>query len=154
MDLDRFEQAARRAFAFLERDLGLTVEPDSDEDRREHPWVRYLHYRGEATFVRLELDDRERVFNILLGPLVDGDLPPYPIVLERDDEPVTWFPLWAILRSRGTAEPPFSFAEDERLDGELDAWAAALREHAGSALRGDFDELHEPVRRVKRLAAQ
>jgi hypothetical protein len=153
-NLDRFEQAAQRAFAFLERDFGLTFEPDSTDEWRKHWWVRYLTYRNDGAFVRIELDDRDRAFNILVGPVVVGELPPYPIFLEREDEPVTWFPVWAILRGRGEPEPPFSFAQDERLDDELDAWAAALREHARPALRGDFDELREPVRRAKRQQAE
>jgi hypothetical protein len=116
--------------------------------------VRYLTYRNADAFVRVELDDRDRAFNVQLGPVVDGDLPPYPIFLERADEPITWFPLWAVLRGRGSVEPPFTFAEDQHLDEELDAWAAALREHAACALVGDFDELHEPVRRIKRRQAE
>jgi hypothetical protein len=143
MNLDRFEQAAQRAFGFLETDFGLTFEPDSPDDRRERWWVRYLTYRNDAAFVRVELDDRDRAFNIQLGPVVDGDLPP-----------VTWFPLWAVLRARGAPEPPFSFADDQRLDDELHAWAASLREQATPALSGDFDELRQPVRRVKRQDAE
>jgi len=154
MNLDRFEQASERAFAFLERDFGLAFAPDSTNERRAHWWVRYLTYRNSEAFVRLELDDRDRAFNILLGPVLEGELPPYPIFLEREDEPVTWFPLWAILRGRGAAEPPFSFAEDERLDEELDAWADALRSHAALALAGNFVELQEPVRRVKRQESE
>ncbi len=154
MNLDRFEEASQRAFEFLEADFGLTFEPDSPDDRRRHCWVRYLTYRNAQAFVRIELDDRDRAFNIQLGPLVDGDLPPYPIFLERADEPITWFPLWAILRGRGADEPPFTFAEDEHLDQELETWGAALREHAAVALRGEFDDLREPVRRVTRQQAE
>jgi hypothetical protein len=59
-----------------------------------------------------------------------------------------------VLRGRGVAEPPFSFAEDQRLDAELETWAAALREHAARALAGDFVDLQEPVRQVKRAQAE
>lgn len=153
MNADRFEQAAQSAFAFLEDDFGMTVKPESKTERSRHWWGRYVTYVSDRVFVRIELDNRDRAFNILLGPLVAGDIPPYPIFLERDDEPLTWFPLWAILQSRGVQDPPFSFAEDEQLDDELAAWAAALRDHAGVALSGDFDDLREPVRRVKNQEA-
>lgn len=149
MDLDRFESAARDAFAFLERDHALTFRPDSADDRDRHWWVSYLTYFGGHAFVRVALDDRDRAFNVLFGPLRHGDLPPYPIFLERDDEPLTWFPLWAVLEARRADVPRFSFAEDGRLDVELTAWTTALREHATDALRGDFDDLEGPVRRVK-----
>ena len=151
MNLDRFEAAAQRAFGFLERDHGLEFHPDTAADRREHWWVRYLTYRDHRVFVRIELDDRDRAFNVLFGPIQEGRVPPYPIFLERDDEPIDWFPLWAVLRARGSAEPPFSFVEDEGLDAELLAWADALGTHAAAALRtGDFSALDDPVRRVKR----
>lgn len=149
MDPDRFEQAARSAFAFLETDFGMTLKPETKAERRSHWWGRYVTYVGDRTFVRIELDTRDVAFNILLGPLVDGEIPPYPIFLEREDEPLTWFPLWAILQSRGAPDPPFSFVEDEQLDRELAAWASALREHAAPALAGEFEELRDPVRRVK-----
>ena len=151
MNLDRFEVAAQHAFGFLERDYHLTYYPDTPAARREHWWVRYLTYRDGRVFVRLELDDRERVFNILFGPLRDGRMPPYPIVLERTGEPIEWFPLWAVLGARGLPEPPFSFVEDERLEEELLAWADAVDEHAAAALTsGDFSALEEPVRQVTR----
>ena len=151
MNLDRFEAAAERVFGFLERDYELTLRPDTAADRGEHWWVRYLTYRNDDVFVRIELDDRDRAFNVLFGPMREGRIPPYPVVLERDDEPLEWFPLWAVLRARGVPEPPFSFFEDGRLDAELLAWADALRTHAGAALGvGRFDVLDDPVRRVKR----
>jgi hypothetical protein len=153
LNADRFEHAVQSAFAFLEDDFGMTVKLESNAERRRHWWGRYVTYVNDRMFLRVELDNRDRAFNILLGPLVDGEIPPYPIFLERDDEPLTWFPLWAILQSRGVEDPPFSFAEDEQLDAELSAWAAALRDHAAAALAGDFDELREPVRRVKNKEA-
>jgi hypothetical protein len=146
MDLDRFEQGARRAFAFLEEDVGLTFEAGSSA----HSWTCHLTYRNETVFVRVELDNRDRAFNVLVGPIVDGKIPRYPIFPERAGEPLHWFPLWAILRARGVDVPTFSFAEDDRLEEELTAWAGVLREHAGDVLAsGDFSELDAPVRRIK-----
>jgi hypothetical protein len=146
MDLECFEQGVRRAFAFLEEDIGLTFESDSSS----HWWTSHLTYRNELVFVRVELDNRDRAFNILAGPIVDGGVPRYPIFPERAGEPLHWFPLWAILRARGADVPTFSFAEDDRLEAELAAWAGALREHAGDVLvSGDFGELDAPVRRIK-----
>ncbi len=147
--LDRFEQAAQEAFGFLERDFNMVLYPDTPDQRKLEPPVRYLNYRNDTTFVRVELDVKDRSFNVLAGPLVDGRVPPYPIFLEREEEPVLWLPLWAILEAVEVAHPPFSFAEDQRLDRELAAWATALREHATAALRGDFEDLAGAVRRVK-----
>jgi len=153
MNLDRFESAARSAFSFLERDHGMTFVPDTAQERHAHFWVRYLTYRSAGrSFVQIELDDRDRAFNVLFGPLEGRELPPYPIFMERDDEPVLWFPLWAVLSADGAEPPPFSFAEDARLDADLAAWAAALQTHARRALAGDFADLEELVRRVKREA--
>jgi hypothetical protein len=155
MDLDRFEVAAQQAFEYLERDYGLEFHPDTVAERREHWWVRYLTYQNDRVFVRVELDDRDRAFNVLFGPVRNGVIPPYPIVLERDDEPIEWFPLWAVLHARDAPEPPFSFVVDERLDAELRAWGRALEAHAADALRsGDFSSLDQPVRRVKRQQYQ
>jgi hypothetical protein len=109
VDLDRFERAAEAAFAFLEHEFGMRLERDSR--RREHWWARNLGYRGDRAYVRVELDDRDRAFNVLVGPSSGED--------EAQRER---FPLWAIVRSRGAREPSFSFAEDERLDRELAAW--------------------------------
>ena len=155
MNLDRFEAAARAAFAFLERDLDFTFEPDTSKERRDHWWVRYLTYRGERAFVRVELDSRDRAFNVLFGPLRDGEIPPYPIFMESEQQPILWFPLWAVLQVEDTDQPPFTFAEDGPLDEELRAWADALRKHAASALSGDASDLEEGVRRVmhRELAA-
>ena len=150
MNLDRFEAAAYEAFGFLERAYGLEHSPDTAADRRAHWWVRYLTYTGGRAFVRVELDDRDRAFNVLFGAVRDGRIPSYPIVRERENEPILWFPLWAVLRARDVPEPPFSFVTDERLDAELRVWADALEAYAGDALRsGDFSALDEPVRRLK-----
>ena len=124
MNLERFEQAARRAFAFLEMDAGLTFESASST----HSWTCHLTYRDQMVSVRVDLDSRDRAFNFLLGPIVDVEVPPDPIFSEPAGEPLSWFPLWAILRARGVDVPIFSFAEGERLDDELSAWAGALRE--------------------------
>jgi hypothetical protein len=151
MNLDRFEAAARDAFAFLEDEYGLVHVPDDPAERTRHWWARHLTYGSDRAFVRVELDDRDRVFNVLFGPTRSGEIPPYPTFLEREEEPIEWFPLWAVLHARGISAPEFSFAEDDRLDRELAAWADALRAEAGSALLGerDFAELDEPVRQAK-----
>jgi hypothetical protein len=149
MNPDRFEQAAVAAFAFLEDDFEMTLRRDTDAERKKFWWARHVTYVSSRAFVRIELDTRDRAFNVLLGPLVNGDIPPYPIFLEHEDEPLTWFPLWAILQSRDVPDPPFSFAEDDQLDQELAIWADVLRQHAAAALAGDFDDLEGPVRLVK-----
>jgi hypothetical protein len=149
LNLDQFEDAARIAFAFLEEDFAFAFTRDSEEDRKRHWWVRYLTYRNNTTFVRVELDDRERVFNVLFGPLDDGQIPEYPIFLPRQARSLTWFPLWAVIEMRNEEAPPFSFAKGERLGYELGAWAEALRRHAEPALRGSFADLdREGVYRV------
>ena len=137
MSLDRFEDSARLAFAFLEHDFGCTFLVESEKERRRHWWARYLTYRNDATFVRVELDDRDHAFNVLFGPLVDEEIPEYPIFLPASGEDVRWFPLWAVMEARGEDAPPFSW-DDAALDAELQAWANALREHAGPALEGRF----------------
>lgn len=154
MNLDRFEQAAQEAFGFLERDFNMVVHLDTPDERKRHSWVRYVTYCNDTTFVRTELDNKDRAFNLLTGPLVDGQIPPYPIFLEREEEPVLWLPVWAILEASGVEHPPFSFAEDQRLDQELAAWATALREHASAALRGEFEDLAGAVRQVKEQRAE
>ena len=121
-------------------DFGFVFEPDSEADRTDHWWARYLTYRSETVFVRVELDDRDSAFNVLVGPLVDGEIPDYPIFLPASAEGVEWFPLWALIELRGAELPPFSF-DEARLNAELQAWAEALRTHAAPALEGDFSTL-------------
>jgi hypothetical protein len=134
VDLDRFEEAARRAFAVLEHDFSCEFLPD-----RERHWsARYLTYRNETTWVEVYLDDRDRAFVVLFGPLVDGEIPEHPIFLPPPDHPLQRFPLWAVMEARADEPPPFTFTEGDRLDSELRAWAEALRKHAGPALRGSF----------------
>ena len=65
------------------------------------------------------LDDRERSFDIHLGPL-DG--------AERPD-PATGNSLRDLLAAAGEDAPPFSF-EPDHLEADLKPWAAALSRHA------------------------
>ena len=65
------------------------------------------------------LDDRERSFDIHLGPL-DG--------AERPD-PAAGESLRDLLAAAGEDAPPFSF-EPDRLEADLEPWAAALSRHA------------------------
>jgi hypothetical protein len=118
----------------------LAFVKETEAERKRHWWARYLTYRNDTTFVRVELDDRDRSFNVLFGPLVNGEIPEYPIFLPPAAEAVRWFPLWALLELRGEEAPPFSF-DESHLDAELQAWADALREHAGPAIDGDFSVL-------------
>ncbi len=78
MNPDRFEQAAEVAFAFLEDDFGMSRKTQSAADRRKHWWGRYVTYTSHRVFVRIELDNKDRAFNILLGPLVNGTSRPIP----------------------------------------------------------------------------
>ncbi len=66
------------------------------------------------------LDDRERSFDIRLGPLEGAERP----------EPRAGRSLRDVLEAAGEHPPPFSFDPD-RLEADLEPWAEALRRHAG-----------------------
>ena len=66
------------------------------------------------------LDDRERSFDIRLGPLHGAERP----------DPAAGDSLRDLLAAAGEDPPPFSF-EPDRLEADLEPWAEALRRHAG-----------------------
>ncbi len=107
MRIEEFEKASREVFAFLERDFGFRLLSAESGG----PGLCHLTYANDVAFVRLKTDvASDRHFNLLVGPLVRGSIPPEPLFLEREDEPLTWYPLWAIMRVRGADEPRFSGA--------------------------------------------
>jgi len=75
-------------------------------------------YRDAFGFVIVALDDRERSFDVVLGPLG---------VAERPD-PAAGRSLRELLARAGQDPPPFSFDSD-RLEADLEQWAEALRRH-------------------------
>jgi hypothetical protein len=70
--------------------------------------------------VIVALDDRERSFDIRLGPLEGAERP----------EPHAGRSLRDVVEAAGEHPPPFSF-EPDRLEADLEPWAEALRRHAG-----------------------
>jgi hypothetical protein len=77
----------------------------------EHePWWRRLIYRSNTGSAEIYLDERDDVVSVYVAAAGEDKLP-----------------LWAILEARGE-QPP---------DGDIDAWADALRRHGTEALRGD-----------------
>jgi hypothetical protein len=75
--------------------------------------------------VVVALDDRERSFDIRLGPLEGGERPAAAAGQSLRD----------VLEAAGEHAPPFSW-EPDRLEAELEPWAEALRRHAGATLSG------------------
>jgi hypothetical protein len=75
--------------------------------------------------VIVALDERERSFDIVLGPL-DG--------AERPD-PAAGRSLRDLLSAANEDAPPFSFDPDG-LEADLEPWAEALRRHAAGPLSG------------------
>jgi FXSXX-COOH protein len=73
--------------------------------------------------VIVALDDRERSFDIRLGPLDGAERP----------EPSAGRSLRDVLDAAGEHPPPFSFDPD-RLKADLEPWAEALRRHAAGPL--------------------
>jgi hypothetical protein len=73
--------------------------------------------------VIVALDDRERSFDIRLGPLDGAERP----------EPGSGRSLCDVLEAAGEHPPPFSFDPD-RLEADLEPWAEALRRHAAGSL--------------------
>ncbi len=69
------------------------------------------------------LDDRERSFDIRLGPLGGGERPDAGAGASLRD----------LLAAAGEEAPPFSFQAD-RLEADLEPWADALRRHAAGPL--------------------
>ena len=69
------------------------------------------------------LDDRERSFDIRLGAHDGAERP----------EPRAGRSLRDVLEAAGEHPPPFSF-EPDRLEADLEPWAAALRRHAAGQL--------------------
>jgi hypothetical protein len=142
-ELDEFELAVDQTFAQTATELGLAKDPGSTRQLSHSISLTYL---GSKVFVVFELDQRDKLFNVVIGPLVNGRVPPRPLFLPKRDEALTWYPLWALLRLRDEPLPPFTFAHRPDLDGELRSWVAALREQAGTLVNGDFsgfDDIHE-----------
>lgn len=67
------------------------------------------------------LDDRERSFDVALGPLGGAERP----------DPAAGRSLRELLAAAGEPPPPFTF-EPDRLGADLEGWAEALRRHAVS----------------------
>ena len=136
--IDHFIEDARRAFGYLEFDFGFSAEIQD-----AHWAVRSILYRNAATCVLVELDSRLPAFNLLIGPLDEGELPTRPAGLSAG-EAVGWFPLWLVIRANGEWPPDFTFSvRRAAFQGELKLWAEALHVHAGYALRGEFSELRD-----------
>jgi hypothetical protein len=73
--------------------------------------------------VIVALDDRERSFDIRLGPLDGVERPATAAGQSLRD----------VLEAAGEHPPPFSY-EPDRLEADLEPWAEALRRHAAAAL--------------------
>src|SRR5215210_3999232 len=92
--VDRFIELGPAAFRFLEREQGYALEIPTG-----FRWQPQLVYRDASDFVIVALDDRERSFDVVLGPLG---------VAERPD-PAAGRSLRELLASAGEDPPPFSF---------------------------------------------
>lgn len=99
------EAEARRAFAFLEAELGAALEQPGHGQ-----WWRRLIYRSNTGSAEIYLDERDEIVSVYVAAAGEDRLP-----------------LWAILEARGERPP----------DGDIEAWADALRRHGTEALRGD-----------------
>jgi hypothetical protein len=75
--------------------------------------------------VIVALDDRERSFDIHLGPLDGAERPDAKAGASLRD----------LLSAAGEDAPPFSF-EPDRLEADLEPWADALRRHGAAPLHG------------------
>jgi hypothetical protein len=75
--------------------------------------------------VVVALDERERSFDIRLGPLEGAERPDAAAGASLRD----------LLAAAGEDAPPFSF-EPDRLEADLEPWADALRRHAAGPLSG------------------
>jgi hypothetical protein len=136
VDCDRFESATKRAFVALGTEHGFDVQAT-----RQGPGRCAVTYRGATSWVRISLDvQRDRYFQVEFGPLVGAEVLGALVFLPPEGEPLSHYPLWAVMRLHNVELPPFSFADGSVLDAELNAWADALESHAGDALHGDFSD--------------
>ena len=143
VDCDGFESATKQAFAALEAEHGFDV-----QTTRQGAGRCSVTYRSTASWVRISLDvQRDRYFQVEFGPLVNAEVPGALVFLPPEGEPLSHYPLWAVMRLNDAEPPPFSFADGSVLDAELKVWADALESHGGDALRGDFNH-YDGVRAI------
>ena len=124
MSDDRFAAATSETFAFLD---------ERGFERRESRWR--VDYRNATTLVSVALSPPpEAELGVRLTPAEGGEA----------------IELGALLEARGAPLPPENaMPADPHLPEALEAWAAALREHAEPLLRGDFEGLDD-ARAVQR----
>jgi hypothetical protein len=123
-------KAARHEFRFLEDDYGCRAE----ESRSN--WSEGVLYRNSTTFVSLTHDWRDVYTGVQLGPLVNGEVPEYPIFVQ-DEKTVSWVDLSYLLEANGLPLAEVSHRTKD-VKADLAALAAAVRTHCGPLLGGDF----------------
>ena len=120
----------RREFRFLEDDYEFRP-----SEKRE-TWSESVLYRNSTTFVSVTHDWRDAYTGVQVGPLVNGEIPDYPIFVQ-DEETVRWVDLIDILEANELPAPEVGHrTKDASVD--LAALAAAVRAHCPALLRGDF----------------
>lgn len=151
-----FVEAVLEAFAEVQAEYGLELVRQDDDFA-----LPRVTYTGNGVFLDVSLERRDYFFWVNLGPLVDGQVPSWPIFTTRDT-PWAYFSLEQILVVRGvrsswlwrwpfTMWSPFRADPDdtEALRKRLPRVVNLLRQHAGDLLAGDlaaFDELERVLK--------
>jgi hypothetical protein len=140
-----FVTDCRREFRFLESEFGFSP-PVLEQDR----YRELVLYRNATTFVRITNEPREGGIFVLIGRLVDGNVPPYPASIRPETRlHMFYLPDFKPLRSEG--ETPV--AGDGPKRSELARCAEETKKYAADVLRGDFSIFPMLDRQVKaRLA--
>jgi hypothetical protein len=129
----RFFRTCRREFGFLESEHGCGRTED------EQWYAVQAIYRNETTFVAVTHDFRDLYTGVQLGPLLDGEVPPYPIFVQEESR-LMWIDLCDVLAASGLPVPELSHAS-KHVERDLGVLAGELRERCGPLLTGDFSAL-------------
>lgn len=103
-------------------------------------------YRSATSFVRITDEPREGGIFVLIGRLVDGSVPPYPITVGPDTQ-LHAFYLEEFKRLR--SKTGTSMADGHPKQSELERCAEDTRKYAENVLRGDFSVFPALAQQVK-----
>lgn len=142
MDKKQFYEMCLNEFRFLIDDYGFRVKSKSSDSTGHR-----VLFQNATTAVYVFFENRERLLDMRLCKLVDGEFVPDWISV---DAPRTCFSIWrlASIRKRKLGSRSAN-ATDEDIARDMAAQAAFVRDYAQDVLRGDFsvfDELDHIVK--------
>jgi len=126
---------------FLEKDFGFKV-----VNREEEPYGVFITYQNSTTAVRISFEPREGGVFLLLSRLVEGKVPPYPIIV-GENTALNSFYLDDLVALRAPSLE-FSFRKAKmssvvQIESAVNEIGGVLRKFASDILMGDFSIFKE-----------